>query len=103
MTLEAAQVLRSAGPWGQEFPEPLFDGKFILRDSRVLADKHLKMVLSPESEPGKLIDAIAFNVDEDAWPAVDASRIELVFRLDVNEYRNSLNLQLLVERILGSE
>jgi len=42
-------------------------------------------------------------VDEDAWPAVDASRIELVFRLDVNEYRNSLNLQLLVERILGSE
>jgi len=103
MTLEAAQVLRSAGPWGQEFPEPLFDGNFILRDKRVLADKHLKMVLSPESEPGKLIDAIAFNVDEDAWPAADASRIELVFRLDVNEYRNSLNLQLLVERILGSE
>lgn len=103
MTLEAAQVLRSAGPWGQEFPEPLFDGKFILRDQRVLADKHLKMVLSPESEPGKLIDAIAFNVDEDAWPAVDASRIELVFRLDVNEYRNSLNLQLMVERILRSE
>ena len=103
MTLEAAQILRSAGPWGQEFPEPLFDGKFILRDQRVLADKHLKMVLSPESEPGKLIDAIAFNVDEDAWPAVDASRIELVFRLDVNEYRNSLNLQLMVERILGSE
>jgi single-stranded-DNA-specific exonuclease len=103
MTLEAAQVLRSAGPWGQEFPEPLFDGNFILRDKRVLADKHLKMVLSPESEPGKLIDAIAFNVDADAWPAADASRIELVFRLDVNEYRNSLNLQLLVERILGSE
>ncbi len=103
MTLEAAQILRSAGPWGQEFPEPLFDGKFILRDQRVLADKHLKMMLSPESEPGKLIDAIAFNVDEDAWPAVDASRIELVFRLDVNEYRNSLNLQLMVERILGSE
>jgi len=103
MTLEAAQVLRSAGPWGQEFPEPLFDGNFILRDKRVLADKHLKMVLSPESDPGKLIDAIAFNVDADAWPAADASRIELVFRLDVNEYRNSLNLQLLVERILGSE
>ena len=103
MTLEAAQVLRSAGPWGQEFPEPLFDGNFILRDKRVLADKHLKMVLSPESEPEKLIDAIVFNVGEDAWPAADASRIGLVFRLDVNEYRNSLNLQLLVERILGSE
>ena len=103
MTLETAQVLRSAGPWGQEFPEPLFDGSFILREKRVLADKHLKMVLSPESEPEKLIDAIVFNVDEDAWPAADASRIELVFRLDVNEYRNSLNLQLLVERILGTE
>ena len=103
MTLEAAQVLRSAGPWGQEFPEPLFDGNFILRERRVLADKHLKMVLSPESEPEKLIDAIVFNVGEDAWPAADASRIGLVFRLDVNEYRNSLNLQLLVERILGSE
>lgn len=103
MTLEAAQVIRSAGPWGQEFPEPLFDGKFFLRDQRVLAEKHLKMVLSPESDPKKLIDAIAFNVDEDAWPAADASIIELVFRLDVNEYRNTLNLQLMVERILGSE
>ncbi len=29
MTMEVAQLLRDAGPWGQMFPEPLFDGHFL--------------------------------------------------------------------------
>ena len=53
---------QAAGPWGQAFPEPQFDGRFLLREQRRLGGKHLKMVLSPESEPGKIVDAIAFNV-----------------------------------------
>ena len=103
LTLETAQLIQSAGPWGQAFPEPQFDGRFLLRDQHRLGGKHLKMVLSPESEPGKLVDAIAFNVPEDIWPDSQATKIELVYRLAVNDFRDSLNLQLMVEKILGSE
>ena len=60
------------------------------------------MVLSPESEPRKIVDAIAFNVPEESWPDSQATRIELVFRLGVNDFRDSLNLQLMVEKILRS-
>ena len=103
LTLETAQLIQAAGPWGQAFPEPQFDGRFLLREQRRLSGKHLKMVLSPESEPGKIVDAIAFNVPEESWPDSQATRIELVFRLAVNDFRDSLNLQLMVEKILRSQ
>ena len=103
LTLETAQLILAAGPWGQGFPEPQFDGRFLLREQRRLGGKHLKMVLSPESEPGKIVDAIAFNVPEESWPDSQATRIELVFRLAVNDFRDSLNLQLVVEEILRSQ
>ncbi len=103
LTLETAQLIQAAGPWGQAFPEPQFDGRFLLREQRRLSGKHLKMVLSPESEPGKIVDAIAFNVPEGSWPDSQATRIELVFRLAVNDFRDSLNLQLMVEKILQSQ
>ena len=73
------------------------------REQRRVGGKHLKMVLSPESEPGKIVDAIAFNVPEESWPDTRATRIELVFRLAVNDFRDSLNLQLMVEKILRSQ
>lgn len=103
LTLQTAQLIQAAGPWGQAFPEPQFDGRFLLREQRRLGGKHLKMVLSPESEPGKIVDAIAFNVPEESWPDSHATRIELVFRLAVNDFRDSLNLQLMVEKILRSQ
>ena len=103
LTLETAQLIQTAGPWGQSFPEPQFDGRFLLRDQHRLGGKHLKMVLSPESEPDKLVEAIAFNLPEDIWPDSQATKIELVYRLAVNDFRDSLNLQLMVEKILGSE
>ena len=103
LTLETAQLIQAAGPWGQAFPEPQFDGMFLLRDQRRLGGKHLKMVLSPESEPERMVDAIAFNVPEETWPDSQATQIELVFRLAVNDFRDSLNLQLMVEKILRSQ
>ncbi len=34
LCIETARALRSAGPWGQGFPEPMFDGKFDRRCAR---------------------------------------------------------------------
>ena len=27
-SIETAEVIKSGGPWGQAFPEPVFDGEF---------------------------------------------------------------------------
>ncbi|QLF92678.1 single-stranded-DNA-specific exonuclease RecJ [Pseudomonas sp. ABC1] len=96
--LELARVLRLAGPWGQHFPEPSFHGVFQLQQQRLVGEKHLKMVL--RSECGTLsIDAIAFNVDRQLWPDASVRWVDLVYRLDVNEFRGRESLQLLVSHI----
>ena len=47
LSLETALALDAGGPWGQAFPEPLFDGVFDVVESRVLAQRHLKLWLRP--------------------------------------------------------
>lgn len=99
LSLDNAELLRSAGPWGQAFPEPLFHGRFRLQQQRIVGERHLKMTLSPIEDEGRLIDAIAFNVDVSQWPAPSAREAELVYKLDTNLWRERLSLQLLVEHI----
>src|SRR5690606_195197 len=60
--LTLVEQLRAAGPWGQHFPEPLFDGEFFLVQQRLVGEKHLKLVLTLDAGSQELIDAIAFNV-----------------------------------------
>jgi single-stranded-DNA-specific exonuclease len=98
-TLEAAETLREAGPWGQRFPEPLFDGEFLLREQRVVGERHLRLQLSPAGAPGLRLAAIAFGVDTARWPDPYVTRARLAYRLDVNEYRGNRALQLRVEQI----
>ena len=100
LSMEIAEKLERAGPWGQEFPEPLFDGRFELMQFRAVGEKHLKMLLSPIGSPGFTVDAIAFNVETALWPIDDTREIEIVYRMEVNEFRGTRSLQLVVERIL---
>jgi single-stranded-DNA-specific exonuclease len=95
-----AEALRSAGPWGQGFPEPAFDGTFIVDEARIVGDKHMKMRLRlPHSEAAAeaAIDAIAFGYigspSEDANLSGGATA-QLVYRLEVNEYRGTARVQL---------
>jgi single-stranded-DNA-specific exonuclease len=98
LSLDTARVLRGAGPWGQGFPEPIFDGDFQIVDARIVGGKHLKMQLRVtdrgESDP---IEAIAFGylggAAEDAQLRSGA-RIQLAYRLEVNEYRGIERVQL---------
>lgn len=98
--LETAQSVRFGGPWGQEFPEPLFDDRFLVREQRRVGENHLKMTLSPMNNQQYLVDAIAFNVDETDWPAADCQEMHLAFRLDINEFRGQRSVQLLVDHII---
>lgn len=98
-TLELAQVLRDAGPWGQHFPEPLFDGVFRLVQQRIVGEKHLKIVVAVDDEGKQIIDGIAFNVDTELWPNNEVDKVRLVYKLDVNEFRGRQSVQMMVDYI----
>lgn len=95
--LELAEALRGAGPWGQGFPEPVFDGRFRVISARLVGDRHLKLRLEPP-EGGRLIDAMAFNADLADVPN-EKELVHIAYRLDVNEYRGMRSAQLTIEHL----
>jgi single-stranded-DNA-specific exonuclease len=97
ISLETAEQLRAAGPWGQSFPEPLFDGEFQVSGARVVGDNHLKLSLGMNNG-SRPLDAIAFNQAE-GLDVATGQRVRLAYRLDVNEYNGRRSVQLLVEQI----
>ncbi len=96
LTLEVALMLRDAGPWGQAFPEPLFDDVFHVMEQRIVGDKHLKLRLVKDE---KILDGIAFFVDTQAWPNHRCQSVHAVYRLDVNEYKGRSNVQLIIDHL----
>ena len=94
-TMHTASILRDAGPWGQAFPEPSFEGDFELKSQRIVGENHLKVTVSPDGESSE-IDGIYFNVDSQLWPTT-ATKVRCVYRLDINEFRGRESVQLLVQ------
>nr|WP_231940933.1 single-stranded-DNA-specific exonuclease RecJ [Acidihalobacter aeolianus] len=95
-TLASAEALRAGGPWGQGFPEPVFDGIFAVERAREVGQGHLKLSLR-DPRDGNQHDAIAFQYAELGMPA-DGGRGEtrFAFRLEVNEFRGERKPQLLI-------
>ena len=98
MTLQTAETLKQAGPWGQAFPEPLFDGEFRILQQRLVAEKHLKMLVEPKMG-GPLVDAIAFNIDTRYYPDLSIKAAKFAYKLEINEFRGNRDIQLLVDYI----
>ncbi|KTS01584.1 single-stranded-DNA-specific exonuclease RecJ [Pantoea dispersa] len=97
-TLHTAEMLREAGPWGQAFPEPVFDGQFKLLQQRLVGERHLKVMVEPLGG-GPLLDGIAFNVDTSLWPDSSVRQAQLAYKLDINEYRGNRSVQLIIDHI----
>jgi len=97
LNLGTAYLLKRAGPWGQHFPEPLFDGEFRVVSQRIVGENHLKLVLQP-ADGGGIIDGIAFNTGPEV-PDYTRSGARLVYKPDANTFRGRTNLQLLVDYI----
>ena len=94
LTIDVAQLLKDAGPWGQGFPEPLFEGRFDIIEQRILKERHLKMLVDTgDNQP---LDAIAFNSVESGQQP-DLNRIRATYRLDVNEFRGQRKAQLIID------
>ena len=96
LSLSVAETLREAGPFGQSFPEPLFDGVFQVLEQRLVGARHLKMTLEHEK---KTLNAIAFNVDINQWPNYRCDSVKIAYRLDVNEFKGKRSVQLIVEHL----
>ena len=94
-TMHTASILRDAGPWGQAFPEPSFEGDFELKSQRIVGENHLKVTVSPDGESSE-IDGIYFNIDSQLWPTT-ATKVRCVYRLEINEFRGRESVQLLVQ------
>jgi len=94
---ETAAALRQGGPWGAGFPEPVFDGRFGVVDTRVAGGRHLKLRLRCAS--GETVEAIAFrHLDDARAPEVRTQdQVELVYRATLDEYSGSAKLQLVVD------
>ncbi|WP_045498963.1 single-stranded-DNA-specific exonuclease RecJ [Vibrio hyugaensis] len=101
-SMHIAEQLRSGGPFGQAFPEPIFDGEFKVLHQKLVGEKHLKLMLEPlhKGHPTNvMIDGIAFNVDLRRWPDASVKTVRLAYKLDVNEFRGNQSLQLMIDYI----
>lgn len=101
-SIHIAEQLRAGGPFGQAFPEPIFDGEFKVLHQKLVGEKHLKLMLEPlyKGHPTNvMIDGIAFNVDLRRWPDASVKTARLAYKLDVNEFRGNQSLQLMIDHI----
>ena len=93
LDFQHAEALRLAGPWGQGFAEPLFDGAFEVLEWRVLKERHLKFVLRQTGSTAR-INAIHFS----GWTGTaPAQHVQLAYRLVSDDYRGGKAIQLIVE------
>lgn len=96
MTRSLAEALREAGPWGQGFAPPIFDNRFLVRDWRVLGERHLKLTLQHEDGGGP-ISAIHFS----GWTGqAPPERIHAAYQLALDDYRGRAGVQLLLSHWL---
>lgn len=96
LTINTAVELSNAGPFGQGFPEPAFDGEFEVLNHRIVGENHLKLTLrNPEQQ--NAVQAIAFRIDVEDWLSQPASKIRAVYKPDINDYYSVPELQLLIQ------
>ncbi len=99
LDLTLAELMADAGPWGQGFPEPQFDGEFELIEQRVVGGSHLRLTLR-SADGGRSLGGIAFS---QSLPDNAGDRLRLVYRLEVNEYRGRREAQLNVIQMQALE
>ncbi len=99
LSLATAERLRTAAPWGCGFPAPSFDGRFRIRDHRLVGSGHLKLrVTAAEAAGGDELEAMVFNADP-GLQMQPGDEAHFVFRPEVNAFRGRRALQLVVEHL----
>jgi single-stranded-DNA-specific exonuclease len=100
LSLEFAEMIANAAPWGHGFPEPVFDGVFEITDRKVVGIDHAKLKILQEDGEVE-VDAIAFGAAHERW-FKESAKIKAAYKLGVNDYSGVKTLQILlhyVERV----
>ena len=87
-TLDLARAIENAGPFGQAFPEPLFDNEFVVLSQRVLKGKHLKMRIRASEAGATPVDAIWFSAPQDVLD-IAPTRLRLLYQLTVERWQGA--------------
>ncbi len=100
ITLDTARAIEDGGPWGQAFPEPVFDGEFDVVEARTVGDRHLKLWLraATATQPVEAISFGFFDEPEAQRPAAGA-RLALAYRLQSSTFGGTPHAELLVEHV----
>jgi single-stranded-DNA-specific exonuclease len=93
---ELAEDLRLAGPWGQGFPEPVFDNVFEVTQWKILGERHIKYDLRLPGTDFKL-SAIHFGGYAGIAPP---SRLHAAYQLELDDFRGRRDVQLLIRHSL---
>jgi single-stranded-DNA-specific exonuclease len=94
-TLTLARQLRQAGPWGQAFPEPLFDNLFECTSWKVMGERHLRLQLR-DPRDGALHDAVMFNAYHGEPPL---PKMRAAYELVVNDWQGRETPRLLLRHV----
>ncbi len=100
ISLATAEALEQGGPWGQAFPEPMFDNELAVVDTRVVAQRHLKLWLRADAAAAP-IECIAFGHLEAQGAEVinSGDRIRLAYRLQRSDFGGTPKAEMKAEYI----
>ena len=91
-TLDLARQLRYGGPWGQAFPEPVFDNEFACAGWKVMGETHLRLTLA-DPRDGSVHDAVMFGAYTGQPPP---SRLRAAYELTINDWQGRESPRLLL-------
>jgi len=94
-SLALARQLRHAGPWGQAFPEPLFDNLFECASWKVMGERHLRLQLR-DPRDGSVHDAVMFNAYHGQPPP---AQLRAAYELTINDWQGRETPRLLLRHI----
>jgi len=95
--IETVDLLQNLSPWGQKFPQPIFEGIFKILDYRWLKDVHLKLRVALEN--GQVVDAIAFSAINKYKFDPMKQHVRLVYELDKNVFNGNVSLQMRIAHL----
>lgn len=95
--IDTVDLLHNLSPWGQKFPQPIFEGIFKVLDYRWLKEVHLKLRVALEN--GQVVDAIAFNAARKYQFDPMRESVRLVYELDKNIFNGNVSLQMRIAHL----
>ncbi|MGH8506837.1 MAG: single-stranded-DNA-specific exonuclease RecJ [Stenotrophobium sp.] len=93
LSLDTAQVLAAAGPWGQGFPEPLFEGRFGIAGARLVGATQAHVKYQLHHPAGGVLTAMDFGGAERMRTH---GEVQLVYRIGINRWQGRESLDLYI-------